>query len=265
MIFAMSDIHGQYGLLEKRVAQIKPLLHDNNKLVLLGDLIDSGGRSYECLQLAYDLEQEFGADKVIVLKGNHEVWLEEFLFGDEDIWLDKDRHFSTTRSFLKEEQFIELKGLIDREARIKYVREQIEENHGSLLSWMRNLRLFYETDTQIFVHAGVDENIPEEEMAWCTIGTPEYVLTGKYPPTVGHFYKDVIAGHVAASLVARDRGFKGIYFDGESHYYIDGQAGKNRRILCLVYDESKKKYYELNEDGSLCEIKGRENKMLVGE
>ena len=91
MIYAMSDIHGQYELMEKRIEQLKPLLSDgSSKLILLGDYIDRGNKSYECLKLAYDLEQEFGKDKIIVLKGNHEVWFEEFLFMYEDVWLAED-------------------------------------------------------------------------------------------------------------------------------------------------------------------------------
>lgn len=255
MIYAMSDIHGQYDLFVERIEQIKPLLNGgNNQLILLGDYIDRGNKSYECLQLAYDLEREFGVDKVVVLKGNHEVWFEEFLFLNEDVWLAEDKDFFTSGTFLTEEQFKNLDVLPNREARIEYVKVKIKENHKELLSWMRKLRLFYETDTQIFVHAGVDENIPEEELEWCTIGTLDYIMTGKYPPTTGHFYKDVIAGHVAAALVAGDIEFKGIYFDGESHFYIDGSVGKNRRILCLAYEEKENKYYEFHEDGSFHEI-----------
>lgn len=257
MIFAMSDIHGKYELFEKRITQIKQLLKEkDNKLILLGDYIDRGSKSYECLQLAYDLERELGTDKVIVLKGNHEVWFEEFLFNNDDIWLGEDRKFCTSRTFLNKEQINVIDMLYDREKKIEYVKEKIKENHKHLLLWMRKLRLFYETDTQIFVHAGVDEDIPEEEIEWCTLATPEYVLTGKTPPSVGHFYKDVIAGHIAASSVAGDKRFKGIYYDGESHYYIDGTAVKNNRLLCMAYDEDKKKYYELNEDGEFYEITG---------
>ena len=64
MIYAMSDIHGQYNLFVKRIEQIKPLLEDDNKLILLGDFIDRGNKSFECLKLAFDLEQEFGKEKV---------------------------------------------------------------------------------------------------------------------------------------------------------------------------------------------------------
>lgn len=258
MIFAMSDIHGQYELLARRVEQLRPFLTEGgNQLILLGDYIDRGNRSYECLKLVYDLEQEFGNEKVIVLKGNHEVWFEEFLFRNEDIWLAEDRDFFTSGTFLSKEQFRELEVLPDREARIAFVKACIKRDHKELLAWMRKLRLFYETDTQIFVHAGVDEEIPEEEAAWCTIGTPDYVMTGKYPPSVGPFYKDIIAGHVAASYLARDKGFRGIFFDGQSHYYIDGSAIKSGSILCLAYDGDKRAYYQLEEDGSFREIQAR--------
>ena len=142
-----------------------------------------------------------------------------------------------------------LKTMSDRDAKISYMKKCVKGNHKHLLSWMRKLRLYYETETQIFVHAGVDETIPEDEIEWCAIGTPDYVLTGKYPPSTGHFYKDIIACHVAAASVARDRKFRGIYFDGKSHYYIDGSVLKNRRLLCLAYDENKKQYYEFTENG----------------
>ena len=260
MIYAMSDIHGQYELFEKRVNQIRPFLENpDSKLILLGDYIDRGRKSYESLKLAYDLEQEFGKDKVIVLKGNHEVWFEEFLFQGEDVWLAEDEQFCTSGTFLTQEELGGVKGLADRETQIDYLKKYIKTRHRKLLSWMQNLRLFYETKTQIFVHAGVDEEIPEEEMEWCTLGTPDYVMTGKFPPTTGHFYKDIIAGHTAASKIAGEKGFRGIFFDGYSHYYIDGQAAKFKRVLCLAYDEKDNTYYELAEDGTLKKVIARKN------
>ena len=86
-------------------------------------------------------------------------------------------------------------------------------------------------------------------------------MTGKYPPTIGKFYKDIIAGHVSAKTAAdyaghsEDSGFQGIFFDGYSHYYIDGSVECTGNLLCLAYDEEKKKYYELKSDGRLALIK----------
>jgi serine/threonine protein phosphatase 1 len=133
---------------------------------------------------------------------------------------------------------------------LSYLRDCIKKNHKELMTWLKKLPYFYETETQIFVHAGVDEEIPEEELDYCTIGTPDYIFTGKYPPSTGHFFKDIIAGHVAASHLAHDKRFSGIYFDGQSHFYIDGSTTKTKRVLCLVYEEAEKIYYELKDDGS---------------
>ena len=60
--------------------------------------------------------------------------------------------------------------------------------------------------------------------------------------------------YIAASFVTRDRELKGIYFDGYSHFFIDGSVEKNKRLLCLVYDEKNKMYYEFNEDGSFVRL-----------
>ncbi|WP_455190574.1 metallophosphoesterase [Eubacterium ramulus] len=57
MLFAISDIHGCYEVMEKRINLIKPLLNNpNTKLLLLGDYIDRGRKSCQCLQMAYNLE-----------------------------------------------------------------------------------------------------------------------------------------------------------------------------------------------------------------
>lgn len=251
MIFAISDIHGNLHAMEKAVDQIRPyLINGNSKFIMLGDYIDRGMESYECLKLAYDLQQEFGKDKVIVIKGNHEAWFIDFLMGNGDEWLAEDDGYRTTRTFLAETQMEELNKISQREEKIEYMMKTIKNNHKDLLTWVNKLPLYYETDSQIFVHAGVDEDIPEEEIEWCTLGTGEWTFLGKYPPSRGKFYKDIIAGHTAAKKVAGDKSFDGIYFDGESHFYIDGSGGDRHSLLCLAYDEEDKVYYDYKMDGT---------------
>ena len=258
MIFAISDIHGNLDAMEKTVKQLLPYLSvGNSKLIMLGDYIDRGRESCECLQLAYDLQQKFGKDKVIVIKGNHEAWFIDFLKGNGDDWLAEDEKYRTTRTFLTEKQMEELNKIYQREERLAFLIKTIKNNHKVLLTWVNQLPLYFETDTQIFVHAGVDEDIPEEEMEWCTLATGEWTFLGKYPPTKGKFYKDIIAGHVAAKQVAGDKFFDGIYFDGESHFYIDGSGGDRNSLLCLAYDKEDKAYYELKADGNFKLIKNK--------
>lgn len=256
MIFAISDAHANYYAMEERIRQIRPYLDKgDSRLIMLGDFIDRGPASYECLQLAFDMQKEYGVDKVIALRGNHEEWFLDFLLDIGDEWLAEDDKFQTSGTFLTNEQKEILNNLYGREEILSYIKKCIKENHHELISWLTKLPYFYETPTQIFVHAGVDEDIPEEEMDYCTLGTPEYVFTGKYPPTTGYFYKDIIAGHVAASSFSHDAHAQDVYFDGKSHFYIDGSTAKTKKMLCLVYDEETAKYYDLKEDGTMKEIR----------
>ena len=80
---------------------------------------------------------------------------------------------------------------------------------------MRGLPLFYETDTQIFVHAGVDEEAGEW-WKW----TSEDMFLNKYPIRTGTFYKDVISGHISTKAISGRKGFHDIYWDGQSHYFL---------------------------------------------
>ena len=255
MIYAISDIHACYEAFQQRIEQLKPKLEEgDNKLILLGDYIDRGTDSYKVLELIHSLQKKFGKEKVIALKGNHEEWFLDFLENGERIWLEEDKDYHTSKTFLLKEQKKTLEKMTSKEEATKYLCSCIKKNHKSLIHWIKNLPYYYETPTQIFVHAGVEEDILEEELEWCTLMTPEYVMTGKYPATLGKFFKDIIAGHIGVSEIAQDETYQGIYFDGESHYYIDGSVEKTGELLCLAYDEKNQKYYELDREGNYKEI-----------
>lgn len=252
MIYAMSDIHGHYNLFIERIEQIKTELEvEGNKLILLGDYIDRGPDSFKCLELACSLQNEYGNEKVIVLKGNHEEWFLDFINGQGDEWLAEDEKYITSKTFISEEQLENMININSRNERLQYLQETIRKNHEELFHWISKLPPFYETSLQIFVHAGVDEEISEAGIDYCALATPEYILTGKYPPTTGKFYKDIIAGHTAVSSVAKDKDFKGVFFDGASHYFIDGGVERTGYILCLAYDEVGNKYHEIKPNGEI--------------
>ena len=73
------------------------------------------------------------------------------------------------------------------------------------------------------------------------------IFLGKFPATKGKFYKTIIAGHVGTGSrdLADDRNYHDVYFDGESHYYIDGSVYKGGKLILLVYDEDEDKYYQI--------------------
>ena len=53
---------------------------------------------------------------------------------------------------------------------------------------------------------------------------------------------DVIAGHVGSGQVADDPTFHDVFFDGYSHYFIDGSVMQSQRIPVLTYDTGTGQY-----------------------
>ncbi len=256
MIYAMSDIHGCMVPLE--AAQERVDLTGGNRLVLCGDYIDYGTESGQVLRFLYDLQREHGEDKVIVLRGNHEEmfleWLDTFHEGytgapDEtgyvpwSEWLDTDGDYRTFRTLVTPSQFRAFERILptlsDTSQNIEAAR-MVRAASGDLIRWLRALPYYYETEHQIYVHAGLDEEAGED-WSW---GTPEYIFVGKFPPTTGRFYKDVIAGHVGTARLAGDPDYHGIWHDGASHWYIDGTVTKSGRVPVLAYDEKTGRYTE---------------------
>ena len=93
----------------------------------------------------------------------------------------------------------------------------------------------------------VDETAGEY---WAS-GSSDELFLWKYPPTTGTFYKTIVAGHVGTGRIARDKHFHDIYYDGASHYYIDGSVYKHGKLLLLAYNEEDEKYYQIEGDRSL--------------
>lgn len=247
--YMVSDIHGNYKVLMKLIDELQNLrevLEERAKIYFLGDYIDGGTNSFRVLETLHMLQQCFESrnykEGFVVLRGNHEDSFLEFLNGDNDLWLVDDREFLTTKTFLTEEQFKALKGLVKKRNISKicsYVRTAIIENHGDLIEWLKHLPYYYETEKQIIVHAGVDE---EAEDLW-EVGTPDYYFVGKYPLTTGKFIKDIVSGHVGSEVIANDESYLGkVYFDGESHFFIDGTILKSGVLPVLVYDIESNQY-----------------------
>lgn len=217
IIYAMSDIHGCLQSFDEALKLVD--LSGSNKLVLCGDYIHGGPDNYGVLDRIIELERRFSSDKVIVLAGNHED------MACDGRWpIGEDRFFSSG---------------VDE-----------DDNDDKYILWMQNLRRYYVAGNTIFVHAGIDEDA-EDMWEW---GTDEYTLTEKFPAQLGKFRcgnndMKIVAGHVGTAAIAQDQTFHDIYFDGESHYYIDGTVIDSGVIPVIKVDTEKKNYYRVMETG----------------
>lgn len=249
LIYAISDIHGNLSALELALTRID--LSGNNRLVLLGDYIDYGPQSGETLRCIFDLQNQHGPEKVVALRGNHEEallsWLDtyggpgadepdEYGLVPWDDWLDRDPDFRTFRTLVTGEQwtfFAQVLPVLSEDSRNIEAARMVLSSSGELIAWLRELPYFYETERQIFVHAGIDEEAGD----WWPWATPEETFAGKFPPSTGPFYKDIIAGHVGTNLLAGDPKYHGVYWDGQNHYYIDGSIQADGRLNILACGE----------------------------
>ena len=262
MIYAMSDIHGCCKVFQEMLGLID--LDGDNRLILLGDYIDYGRESGSVLSKVYELQQKYGSGKVTVLKGNHEKmlldWIDDFdheLTKQEqdlvyDTWLttDSEYGYNTFRTLICEEDLEQFLGI---EKACSFARlnsiavNLILKNNRELIEWIRKMPSYYETQNQIFIHAGVDEEAGEY-WKW---GSDDDMFLGKFPASAGKFIKTIIAGHVGTGSLARDGKFHDIYFDGASHYYIDGSVYKHGKLLLMGYDEKTDKYYQIEKDSKV--------------
>ncbi len=239
-IYAISDVHGFLDILNDTVSNIK--LGINDDLIFLGDYIDVGPHSRQTLEYLYNLQQRFPYN-VVVLKGNHEELFLQWIEEDIEIgFLQEDKDLNTIKTFLKDNQLEVIADYLKKGKSLfeinSLVKKYIKKNHPELIEWVKKMPLYWETGQQIFVHAGIDE---EAKDYWNTT-TADYVFTQKYPATTGEFYKDIVAGHIGTSNLAGDENFHDIYFDGESHYYIDSTVGVSKKLNVLEYDSETGKY-----------------------
>ncbi|TVX63666.1 serine/threonine protein phosphatase [Streptococcus pneumoniae] len=240
-LYAISDIHGYLD--EFRDALNKVNLNDkDNRLFLLGDYLDNGLQSFQVISKIIELEEVY-PNQIITLLGNHEEWFYDWLILDKPT---ASAFPETIKSFFSPEKlnYIFKSNANNFETD---VRNEIKNNikFNPFINWFKKRyrdERYYETETQIFVHAGIDE---EAEKLWKELTSSE-IFTNKFLITTGRFHKAIISGHIASWEVAKDRRYLGkIYYDSKSHYFIDGDVTNSKTIPVLYYDTLTQKYHFL--------------------
>lgn len=260
VIYSISDIHGNYEAMIDTLELVDLDSDKNHKLILLGDYVDRGTESCQVLYYIKKLEEQY-PEQVIILLGNHDqMFIEWLTLKDELHWLAQEDNVLTVKSFFSEEQFndmmLKMKSKKDTYSKIsEYLAQELKSHHASLVNWFVNKNegsLFYETDDQIYVHAGIYE---VDETLWKHATEPSE-FTWKYPAEIGYFYKDIIAGHNASAMVAEDISYLGkVYWDRQSHFFIDGDTPESNSVPLLKFDVDTGEYssYYKQLDGSWTE------------
>ena len=170
-IYAIGDIHGCYDQLLTLMEKI-PIDFKRDTLVFMGDYIDRGTQSVEVVDYLIKLKKRVPG--IIFLKGNHEDMLEKYLDGTDRFTYLLNGGQQTLDSYLSKSAQIGT--------------HPIPLEH---MAFFKSLRLIYETEDYIFVHAGLRpkvslESQDTEDLLW---------IRDKFLYTRYDFSKTVIFGH----------------------------------------------------------------------
>ncbi len=141
-IFVVGDIHGCFDKLCALMDKI-PLNIGRDQLLFIGDYIDRGPGSIEVVDYLIDLKKR--SPGTIFLKGNHEDMLQNYLDGIDRFTYLLNSGQQTLDAYL----------------------DRLHESEdfpvpAAHLEFFSSLRLYYQTEDYIFVHAGLREKIPLE-------------------------------------------------------------------------------------------------------
>ena len=170
-IFAIGDIHGSFDRLKDLMQKI-PIDFENDTLVFIGDYIDRGPGSVEVVDYLLALRRQVPG--IIFLKGNHEDMLEKYLDGTDRFTYLLNGGQNTLDSYLS-----------------KTNRSDSFPIPADHMDFFKSLRLYYETEAYIFVHAGLRpkvnlESQKTEDLLW---------IRDKFIYSRYNFGKPVVFGH----------------------------------------------------------------------
>ncbi|MFL9482831.1 metallophosphoesterase family protein [Chitinophagaceae bacterium LWZ2-11] len=148
---AIGDIHGGLKALVQLMQRVKPVKED--QLIFLGDYVDGWSQSAPLIDYLIELNNQFSC---IFIKGNHDVWCEEWLYNGktEPVWLRNGGN-ETIASYnfysqLQKEQhliffnrmkdyYVDNKNRLFIHAGFSSMYGPEKEHHGSSYSWDRTL------------------------------------------------------------------------------------------------------------------------------
>lgn len=137
-LIAIGDIHGCAETLDVLLDQLDPSTEDT--LVFVGDYIDRGPDSKRVIDRLLELRTTHDC---VFLRGNHERFMLDYIEeGSLNLW-SMNGGMATIRSYQRDG------------ASVEFPHEHVE--------FVRNTKIYYETDDFFFVHGGLKPNLTIEE------------------------------------------------------------------------------------------------------
>jgi serine/threonine protein phosphatase 1 len=147
--FAVGDIHGCLDRL-KILLKRMPVDWDEDRLIFLGDYVDRGPDSMQVIEFLLDFKRRYG-ERIVFLQGNHEWMFSRYLIGEDCGPFLRCGGSQTIESYSLEGKALEVP--------------------GSHRGFLEDLKPFHETESYIFVHAGLRPGVSlaaqsHEDLLW---------------------------------------------------------------------------------------------------
>ncbi len=186
--FVIGDVHGRRTQL-RRLVEMLPRRPERDTLVLLGDLIDRGE---EITGLVSDVIEMSQGQNVVVLRGNHEQMLLDFIDDGAPLWLHPAVGSESTF-----EQYTNRPLPVEVEHQLDALRSEIASAMpAEHLEMFRRLPLYHEDDYALYVHAGLDGDKHPRET------TARHLLWTRDPNFYKHYHgKPCVFGHTPTPLL----------------------------------------------------------------
>jgi serine/threonine protein phosphatase 1 len=221
--FVVGDVHGRRAQL---AALLEALPRDeaSDTLVFLGDLIDRGPDAPGVVADVLELHRN-NPERVIVLRGNHEQMMLDFIDEDSRLWLSP-----VTGGEQTFQQYTLSPLRVETEEDFEDARRRIEESVPALhLEFFRQMPIYHEDDYALYVHAGLEQGKhPRETDTHHLLWTRDADFYKKYRG------KPCVFGHTPTAflpLLGR-LGRHGIYIS-HSAIGIDTGYNYNSPLSCL--------------------------------
>jgi serine/threonine protein phosphatase 1 len=214
--YVIGDIHGRSDLLDQLMRDM-PWDTTRDTIVFLGDLIDRGEDGPGVIERVMQLAA--GNPNVIVLRGNHEQMLLDFIDRGDRQWLiPENGGLATLTAYgIKPSEILRTSDI------------PIPQSH---VDFIRSTPFYYEDEQAIYVHAGLAPGRhPSETDPKVLIWTRDQEFYQNY------FGKLCIFGHTPTSFLPRSGRSRrhGIYIHG-SAVGIDTSGSDDSPLSCLKVD-----------------------------
>lgn len=211
----ISDIHGHLEHLIKMIDAVE--LQAEDYLIILGDYVNRGPKSYETLQYMMRLCER---PKTYILKGNHESFMERPLREDDHIgeiieFLKTDPYETLWHAFAKKSQY-DFYGCDDPES----FRRHLLTTFSKELKHLQERPILMYFDDFLFVHGGYHKDFSVEE------DETRFLKYDFFDQESGVQDRPVIVGHFPACILRDDILSNKPYFNEHKNIItIDGGLG----------------------------------------